>query len=153
MEILKYKGYEGSTELDTTRGICRGKILLINDLVTYESDSIKELQKAFEEAVEDYLQTCRELGRTPQVSLKGQFNVRVSPAVHKELILRAAREEVSLNEIVSRACEAFVCQRDVNHNHNHNHNVVLRVEENQSLTRFASNAQGIQWESGGVNVH
>ena len=123
MEILKYKGYEGSTELDVARGICRGKILLINDLVTYESDSIKGLQNAFEEAVEDYLQTCDELGRTPRVPLKGQFNVRVSPAVHKELVLRAVQEEVSLNEIVSRACEAFVYQRDVNDNHNHNHNV------------------------------
>lgn len=114
MEILKYKGYEGSAELDLARGVCRGKLLLINDLVTYESDSIAGLQGAFEEAVEDYIETCRELGRAPQVTLKGQFNVRLSPGLHRELILRAAQEEVSLNEVVSRACEAFVCQRDVN---------------------------------------
>lgn len=56
MEILKYAGYEGSAELDVARGICRGKILLITDLVTYQSDSIKGLQKAFEEAVKDYIQ-------------------------------------------------------------------------------------------------
>ncbi|HEX9171024.1 MAG TPA: type II toxin-antitoxin system HicB family antitoxin [Telluria sp.] len=109
MDILKYKGYEGTADLDMDRGICRGKILLINDLVTYESESPRELQKQFEEAVNDYLQTCQELGRQPQVPLKGQFNVRVSPHLHRQLILRATSDEVSLNEIVSRACEAYVC--------------------------------------------
>jgi hypothetical protein len=35
MDILKYKDYEGTAELDMSRGVCRGKILFINDLVTY----------------------------------------------------------------------------------------------------------------------
>lgn len=87
MEILNYKGYEGSTVLDVTRGVYRGKILLINDLVTYESDPIKGLRKGFEEAVEEYLQTCHELKRTPQAPLKGEFNVHVSPTMYKELTL------------------------------------------------------------------
>ena len=34
MDILKYKDYEGTAELDMSRGVCRGKILFINDLVT-----------------------------------------------------------------------------------------------------------------------
>ncbi len=29
MDILKYKGYEGSTKIDMERGVCRGKILFI----------------------------------------------------------------------------------------------------------------------------
>jgi predicted HicB family RNase H-like nuclease len=153
MDILKYKGYEGTADLDMDRGVCRGKILLINDLVTYESESPRELQKQFEEAVNDYLQTCQELGRQPQVPLKGQFNVRVSPDLHKQLILRATSDEVSLNEIVSRACEAYVCQRDVNHNHNHNHNVTVKVEKGHTVSRVASIASGVNWESRGINVH
>ena len=35
-----------------------GKILGINDLVNFEGVSVKELKKAFAEAVEDYLVTC-----------------------------------------------------------------------------------------------
>jgi len=152
MDIMKYKGYEGTAVLDVQRGICRGKILLINDLITYESESPKEIEKQFQEAVDDYLETCRELGRKPQVPLKGQFNVRVSPDLHKQLVLRATADDVSLNEIVSRACEAYVCQRDVNHNHNHNHShrVVVEVEENRIFSRVASTAADVTW--GGMHV-
>lgn len=155
MDILKYKGYEGTTELDMERGICRGKILLINDLITYESESPRELEKEFQLAVDDYLQTCQELGRQPQVPLKGQFNVRVSPNLHKQLALRAASEKVSLNEIVKSACEAYVCQKNVNHNHQHNHNhkVTVEVEEGRTLSRVASIGKDVNWEQGGINVH
>jgi len=37
----------------------------------------KSLRKAFEEAVEDYLQTCREQGKEPEHPFKGSFNIRV----------------------------------------------------------------------------
>ena len=55
MDILKYKDYEGTAELDMSRGVCRGKILFINDLVTYEAASPADLQREFEAAVDDYL--------------------------------------------------------------------------------------------------
>ena len=70
MDILRFKGYEGTVELDPERGICRGKISLIDDLVTYEASTPSDLQKEFETAVEDYLETCRELGRAPRLPLK-----------------------------------------------------------------------------------
>lgn len=40
-----------------------GKMIGINDLVSFEGTSVKELEKEFQEAVEDYLATCRELGK------------------------------------------------------------------------------------------
>lgn len=152
MDILKYKGYEGTAELDMDRGVCRGKVLLINDLITYESDSPRELQKQFEAAIEDYIQTCEELGRPAQTPLKGQFNVRISPDLHKKLVLRAASDDVSLNEVVSRACEAYVCQHEVNHHHNHNHNVIVKIDEANTVSRVASSAAGLTWETGVSNV-
>ncbi len=57
MDILKYKGYEGTSELDMEQKVCRGKILFINDLVTYKAESPKELHQEFESAVDDYLET------------------------------------------------------------------------------------------------
>ena len=66
MGNLKHKGYEGTTDLDIERGVCRGKVLFIDDLVTYEADSPRELQREFEAAVEDYVATCTTLGMEPQ---------------------------------------------------------------------------------------
>lgn len=36
------------------------KIIGINDLVNFESDSVKGLQKSFKEAVDDYLEICKD---------------------------------------------------------------------------------------------
>jgi predicted HicB family RNase H-like nuclease len=108
MDILKYKEYEGTAELDMSRGVCRGKILFINDLVTYEAATPARLQAEFEAAVDDYLQTCDSLGRQPQKPLKGLFNVRMPPALHKAAALRAAQENASLNDVVVRAVDAFL---------------------------------------------
>lgn len=116
MDILKYKDYEGTAELDMTRGVCRGKILFINDLVTYEAVLPSKLQKEFEAAVDDYIETCATLGREPQKSLKGQFNVRIPQELHKASTLRALTDGISLNDVVVRALDAYINARvDINH--------------------------------------
>lgn len=117
MDILKYKDYEGSAELDMARGVCRGKLLFIDDLVTYEAASPKGLQREFEAAVDDYLETCLSVGKEPLRPFRGLFNVRVAPSLHRAAALRAATDAVSLNDVVVRALDAFLNARaDVNHN-------------------------------------
>ncbi|BDW10883.1 hypothetical protein PSHI8_09650 [Polynucleobacter sp. SHI8] len=73
-KYLTYKGFEGIAEISLEQKLFRGKILFIEDLVTYQTLNPEELEKAFHEAVDDYLKTCQELGREP---LKGAFNQRV----------------------------------------------------------------------------
>lgn len=108
MEILKYKEFEGSAELDMTRNVCRGKILHIDDVVTYESKSIDNLQKQFEEAVDDYIETCSQIGKEPQKACRGQFNVRVSPELHRLAARRSIADGTSLNVVVCKALEAYL---------------------------------------------
>lgn len=99
-----------------TRGVCRGKILFINDLVTYETSQPSELQKEFEAAVDDYLETCAELRREPQKSLKGQFNVRIPQELHRAAALRALTDSASLNDVVVCALDAYInAHVDINH--------------------------------------
>lgn len=108
MEILKYKEFEGSAELDMSRNVCRGKILFIDDVVTYESKAIDGLQKEFEAAVDDYIDTCKQIDKEPQKSCRGQFNVRVSPALHRAATRRAVSDDTSLNDVVFRALSAYL---------------------------------------------
>lgn len=108
MAILKYKDYEGTADIDMESFVCRGKILFIDDLVTYQAATPAELQKSFEEAVEDYLTTCTELSRQPQKPLKGMFNVRVAPELHKAATLKAHELGTSLNDIVTRALDGYL---------------------------------------------
>ena len=111
MEILKYKDFEGSAELDMKRGVCMGRILFIDDAVTFQSKTIQGLQKQFEEAVVDYIETCRLVGKEPQKSCRGQFNVRVAPELHRAAARRAILDETSLNDVVCMALSAYLQPR------------------------------------------
>lgn len=140
MNILKYKEYEGTAEIDTDRHVCRGKILFINDLVTYEASTPLNLQKEFEEAVDDYIETCRDLDREPQKPLKGQFNIRISPELHKQATLKSLRDDVSLNEVVKKALESYLYST---HDVNHHFKLSFTSTDNQNLVKVSSAIQ--QW--------
>ena len=60
---LHYKGYVGSIEASTEDKCLFGKLLFIRALVNYEGQTVAELEAAFREAVDDYLQTCQQLGQ------------------------------------------------------------------------------------------
>lgn len=59
-----YKGYIGSIE--DGGETWHGHLLRIDDLVSYQAGTLLELNLAFRSAVDDYLATCRALGRKPQ---------------------------------------------------------------------------------------
>ena len=104
-DTLTYKQFIGSAHFSDRDKAFFGKIEGINDLVTFEGQSVAELTTAFHEAVEDYLDLCREAGKEPLKSAKGSFNVRIPPELHHQALARAAREGVSLNRLVGRAIE------------------------------------------------
>jgi predicted HicB family RNase H-like nuclease len=64
-EILKYKNYFATVHYSSEENLYFGKIEDINDLVTFEGDSLAGLKKFFIEAVDDYLETCKEMGKSP----------------------------------------------------------------------------------------
>ena len=110
MKPMQYKGFLGSMECSVEDNCLYGKVLYINDLVNYEANSPLELQRAFEVAVDDYLQTCEQIGKTPEKSFKGSFNVRVSPELHRQAAMQAAVYEESLNEFVAQAVREKVAR-------------------------------------------
>lgn len=52
---LTYKGYQGTVHYSAEDEVFYGKVLDINDLVSFEGCSVDELKSAFQEAVDDYL--------------------------------------------------------------------------------------------------
>lgn len=59
--VLTYKGYFTVIEFDSESKVLYGKIEEINDLVTFESDSAKENEKEFHDAVDDWLEFKKEI--------------------------------------------------------------------------------------------
>lgn len=107
-----YKGYIGTVEVSIEDNLIHGKVYGINDLVTFESESMSDLKEEFQKAVDDYLNVCELLGKEPDKAYKGQFNVRISPELHKKSALEAAKENITLNKIVEIALEKYLDDRD-----------------------------------------
>lgn len=106
--IIRYKDYFAKIEYSAQDGILYGKIEGINDLVTFESDNIQNIYIEFVAAVDDYLDFCKKNNKAPEKPYKGSFNVRISPALHKQIAQMAILQSKSLNELVENAIESYV---------------------------------------------
>ncbi|OOH90552.1 pilus assembly protein HicB [Pasteurellaceae bacterium 15-036681] len=112
MTLLNYKGYVGTIEPDLESHTLFGKLAYIRDLVTYEAETLSELQQEFEKSVDLYLQDCAELGKEPNKPFKGVFNVRVGEELHREATLLAGNR--SLNTFVYEAIQEKVIRERAN---------------------------------------
>ena len=109
--MLEYKGYLGSVEYSDDDEVLHGRLEFIRDLVSYEGEDAKRLKATFQEAVDDYLALCTAEDRSPDVPLKGSFNVRPGRDLHRRAMLYAKRRGVNLNTVVSDALRSYL-ERD-----------------------------------------
>lgn len=105
MDKLKYENFIGSVHFSAEDEVFYGKIEGINDLVTFEGSSVDELKSAFEEAIQDYKEICKEQGKEIFKPFKGSFNVRLNPELHSKAFEKALLEGKSLNQLVKEAIE------------------------------------------------
>jgi predicted HicB family RNase H-like nuclease len=75
-------------------------VIGVNDLITFEGTSVSGLKNSFQEAVDDYVETCKALGKSPDKTYKGVFNVRVSSGLHRKIATFAAQNDITLNDFV-----------------------------------------------------
>lgn len=102
-DFLKYKDYRGTVKYSAEDGILYGEIIGINDSVSYEGETLAELEADFHDAVDHYLLTCKMIGKEPQKAFKGAFNVRIPSLLHKKAYFAAMEEGVSLNKFVEES--------------------------------------------------
>ena len=106
--MLEYKGYIGCVEFDDEAGVFHGEVINTRDVITFQGTSVDELQVAFHDSVEDYLQFCADRGEQPDKPFSGKFMLRTSPDLHRELFVAAKRAGKSLNAWVAEQLERAV---------------------------------------------
>lgn len=99
--MLEYKGYTGSAEFDDEAALFHGEVLDTRDVITFQGTSVKELEQAFRESVEDYLEFCRERGEDPDKPFSGRLMLRLPSALHRRIYVQAKREGKSLNQWIT----------------------------------------------------
>ncbi|MDT0648508.1 type II toxin-antitoxin system HicB family antitoxin [Autumnicola edwardsiae] len=110
---LEYNGYLGTVAFSADDKVFFGKIQGINDLILFEGESVSELENNFRESVDDYLETCKKIGKKPDKIFRGSFNVRIDKKVHKKLFMLAAKKGINLNQLVSKSLDFTVDNEEI----------------------------------------
>jgi len=105
---MEYKGYTAQVVFSPEDKVLVGKIIGIVDSITFEALSVPELEQEFKNAVDDYLEFCEEVGKSPDKPYKGQFNVRIDPSLHRQMAIKATLNGTSLNQEVENAIREYL---------------------------------------------
>lgn len=105
MNTLKYKGYIGTVGYSEEDEVFFGKVEGVNALINFEGESVKELKKAFEEAIDDYLAYCETEGLSPDKTYTGVLNIRISPDIHSRIAALARETGTTINGYIKQALE------------------------------------------------
>lgn len=101
MNVMNYKGYAARVEYSAEDEALIGRVAGIEDVIGFHADSVAALHRAFQEAVDDYLETCEKLGREPQKAYSGKLSLRIEPTLHAKVAVRAELAHKSINQWVS----------------------------------------------------
>ncbi len=103
--MLSYKGYTGHVEYDDTAGIFHGEVLDLRDVITFQGKSVEEIEQAFRDSVDDYLEFCEQRDEKPDKPFSGRLMLRLPPHLHRKVYVNALREGKSLNQWIAERLE------------------------------------------------
>jgi len=106
--MMEYKGYIGKVEMDDEAGILYGEVINVRDVITFEGASVDEIQKAFRESVDDYLDFCVQLGESPEKPFSGKFVIRLPAELHRKAYIQAKLADKSLNGWVTEVLQTVL---------------------------------------------
>ena len=110
--MMTYKGYSANIEVDLEAEILFGRVLDINDVVTFKAKTIEQARQEFQNSIDDYLEFCKELGQEPDKPFSGKLPFRTTPENHRKIFIAAKKAGKSINnwmdEVLSRAADRAI---------------------------------------------
>lgn len=113
-QLLRHKGYIGTAEMSFEDNCLFGKVLYINDLISYDGETPEELEQSFKAAVDGYLAFCAEIGKQPEITCSGNFNIRIDPTLHHACVKQAKLQHISLNQFIANCLEQNITELNAN---------------------------------------
>ncbi|WP_168120825.1 type II toxin-antitoxin system HicB family antitoxin [Paenibacillus sp. HB172176] len=115
--LLEYKGYVGKIEIDFDAQILHGEVMYLRDVITFQGVTTEEVQQAFRDSVDDYLEFCESEGEEPEKPFSGKFIVRLTAEQHRLVSIAALSAGSSINawvtEHLSRDAEKELNERGI----------------------------------------
>jgi predicted HicB family RNase H-like nuclease len=95
---MTYKGYTASMVFDAEDKIIVGRVLDIDDIISFHAESVTAFEANFHAAIDAYLAASRQLGTPAEKPASGKVMLRIAPEVHAAAIKAATRSGTSLNK-------------------------------------------------------
>jgi predicted HicB family RNase H-like nuclease len=105
---MKHKNYCAHVKFDQEDNIFVGRVVGIRDGINFHGESVKELEAAFIESVDNYLAACEELGQKPEKPYSGKISLRVPVKVHAAVAIAAEAKGGSINKFIVETLEEKV---------------------------------------------
>jgi len=100
---MTFKGYTASMIFDAEDKIIVGRVLDIDDIISFHGESVAEFESSFQAVVDDYIAACEALGSQPEKPASGKLMLRIAPTVHAAALKAAAQSGTSLNKWAEQA--------------------------------------------------
>jgi predicted HicB family RNase H-like nuclease len=100
---MSYRGYTATMVFDPEDKIIVGRVLDIDDIISFHGDSIGEFEANFHAAVDNYVAASKVLGCEPEKPASGKLMLRIAPDIHAAALKAAARSGTSLNKWAEKA--------------------------------------------------
>lgn len=105
---MKYKGYHGQVNYDEEAKLFHGEVVGLRDVITFQGTSVDELEQAFKDSIDEYLDFCQELGRAPEKPFSGKLILRLPPEVHERAAYEAKCSGQSLNNWIKQGIQQLL---------------------------------------------
>lgn len=96
--ILEYKGFKAKIEFSADDNVFFGRLIGIDDIVSFHGETVKVLKKAFKESVDFHIEVCEKVGKKPKKQYSGKVMLRLPRPLHAKIAEVAATAGKSINE-------------------------------------------------------
>jgi predicted HicB family RNase H-like nuclease len=103
MNTMTYKGYTASVWFDDRDNIFVGRVLGVRDIIGFHGEAVADLTRDFHNAIDFFLEDCKERGIAPEKPASGKLMLRIPPEVHGAALVAAQAAGTSLNQWAAKA--------------------------------------------------
>jgi predicted HicB family RNase H-like nuclease len=102
-DVITYKGFIGSVRFAAEDRVFYGKIEGINDLITFEGETVNQLEEGFKHMVDEHIKDFKKNNLPVEKSYKGNLNICLALELHKRAAHNAALRGISINQYINEA--------------------------------------------------
>ena len=95
--MMTYKGYLREAVYDSDIKMFSGRVTNAKAIGTFYGTTVGELEQAFQDTIDYYLDFCERNGAEPEKPFSGKLSLRIPLELHRKLYQSAREEGKSVN--------------------------------------------------------